>query len=427
MKKINSRKLAYLILKDIEKEKLTVKDSLDKWLSKYKIDNRDENLVRKIVYGCIENKMLLDYYINQLVNNKPDLDVKILIEIGMYQILFLDKIPNSAAVNESVKIIKKINFKAKGFVNGVLRNFIRRKDKLKLKKTKKNYLSLKYSYPSWLVNYFLDEFGKKKTIEILEFNKNSSDITVRVNSLKLNRKELIQGFNDYGIKAKKSKLTKSGIIIKSLNDNSLTNNKLFKEGKFYIQDDASILVSEILNPKKGQRVLDVCAAPGGKTTHMAELMDNTGKIIARDLNDKKLSLIKENIKRLGYENIILEKFNGTKLDKKNIESFDKILLDAPCLGLGIIRRKPEIKYNKKKSDFNSIINLQKKLLKNSSKLLKKGGHLVYSTCSIGRKENDKIVNEFLNNNKNFKLELIEKLLPGEKNTDGFFIAKLIKQ
>lgn len=427
MKKINSRKLAYLILKDIEKKNVSVKESLDNWLKKYEIDSRDENLVRKIVYGCIENKMLLDYYINQLVNNKPDLDVKILIQIGMYQIVFLDKIPDSAAVNESVKIIKKINFRAKGFVNGVLRNFIRKKDKLKPKKTKNNYLSLKYSYPKWLVDYFLEEFGKKKTLEILEFNKNSSDITLRVNSLKLSRKELIKEFDKKGIKAKKSNLTKSGIIIKSLNNTSLTNNKLFKDGKFYIQDDASILVSEVLAPKKGQKVLDVCAAPGGKTTHMAELMDNKGKIIARDVNGKKLNLIKENINRLGYNNIVLEKFDGTKLDKDNIESFDKILLDAPCLGLGIIGRKPEIKYNKKKSDFKSINTLQNKLLKNSSKLLKKGGELVYSTCSIGKKENDKIINEFLSNNKNFELKSIKKLLPGQKNTDGFFIAKLIKK
>lgn len=431
----NSRRAIFDILENIERNDLLSDKVINEYLKETKFDKRDDNFIRKIVYGVLENKLLLNYYIETLTKRKlekTESQVIILLQMGMYQIDFLDKVPNSAAVNEAVNLAKEINPRAKGFVNGVLRNFIRQIDKITINKKKFNeFLSIKYSYPIWMVKYFLDEFGEKKTEDIFKFNNKVPKLTVRVNTLKISREELINEFTKLNIESRKSTLTKSGIIIENLNNNSIDTLELFKNGYFYIQDDASIVVSEILAPVEGEKVLDVCASPGGKTTHIAEIMNDKGYILARDISNKKIDLIKENIERLEISSIKTEVFDAASDDIENKNKFDKILVDAPCSGLGIIRRKPDIKYNREFDDISFISDLQKEILDKSSKLLKKDGILVYSTCTIGKMENSNVVKSFLKKNKNFKIVKIEnkeslELLPGDRNTDGFYIVKLKK-
>jgi 16S rRNA (cytosine967-C5)-methyltransferase len=436
MQNVNARKLAYKILMSLEESREVSDKVINDYLKKNILDKRDENLVRKIVYGCLENKLLLNYYIGKVATqpfSKLDQEIIYILQIGMYQILFLDKIPDSAAVNESVKIAKKVNFKTSGFVNGVLRSFIRQKDQLGISQEDLiEYLSITYSYPKWLVNYFIDLYGQKHTEDIFKFNKKPPVLSIRVNTLKTTRDNLLSDLEGLGMSVELSNLTDAGILINNLNGLSVDNLDLFKEGYFYIQDDASILVSEILKPQEGEKVLDVCAAPGGKSTHMAQLMNDHGFLLARDISTKKLSYIDENIKRLGIQSIQTETFDATIFDQEHSGYFDKVLVDAPCSGLGIIRRKPEIKYSRSIEDIKSITNLQYKILEESAKLLKSGGSLVYSTCTVGTLENQDVINKFLSKHENFDIIKIDdkdylQILPGDYASDGFFICKLIKK
>lgn len=433
MNKINSRYLAYKILLAVEKEDEYINDALNRFLKKHRVSNRDERLVRKIVFGYLENKMLLNYYIKEISKmpfSKIDLEIKLVIAIGIYQLLFLDKVPSSAAVNESVKVAKKVNYKTKGFVNGVLRNFLRKKDHIQIKsKSVAEELSIKYSYPIWIIKYFLDIYGEEETIELLKFNKKPAAMVVRTNTLRITRKELINRLSEAGVNAKESSLTETGVIVKAVD--GLLESDLFNKGYFYVQDDASILVGEILNPKEGERVIDVCAAPGGKTTHIAQLMKDTGEVIGRDVSRSKINLIEENIRRLGIRSITTEVHDATQRDEKNNGKFDKVLVDAPCSGLGLIRKKPDIKYNRSLKDLQQLSSIQYKILEASSKLLKDGGELVYSTCTLGPKENLEVIEKFLYNNKGFKKISIRgqetlELVPHRSHTDGFFICKLKK-
>ena len=436
MQNVNARKLAYKILMSLDESREVSDKVINDYLKKNVLDKRDENLVRKIVYGCLENKLLLNYYIGKVASqsfSKLDKEIIYILQIGMYQILFLDKIPDSAAVNESVKIAKKVNFKTSGFVNGVLRSFIRQKDQLSISQDDLiEYLSITYSYPKWLVNYFIDLYGQEKTEVIFKFNKKPPVLSIRVNTLKTTRDELLNDLKALGMTVKKSDLTESGIFVENLNGLSVDLLDLFKEGYFYIQDDASILVSEMLEPYEGDKVLDVCAAPGGKTTHIAQLMNDQGFILARDVSTSKLAYIEENVKRLGVSSIQTEIFDGTATDEEHSEYFDKILVDAPCSGLGIIRRKPEIKYNRSLKEIESISNLQYKILQESAKLLRIGGVLVYSTCTIGTLENQDVINKFLSKHENFDIIKLDdkdylQILPGDYTSDGFFICKLLKK
>lgn len=435
MQNINTRRLAYKILRQIQEDHRLSDEVMNEFFEDSALDHRDKNFVRKIVYGCLENKILLNAYIKKMVSmpfDKIDKELVTILQMGMYQIQFLDKVPASAAVNESVKIAKKVNFRSSGFINGVLRNFLRKKDTLKLKTDSiEESLAIEYSYDRWLVKYFIENFGQKKTEEILAFNQKPALLNVRVNTLKISREELMKVFREKGMSVKASPLTSDGIKILDLGENGIIDLEAFNKGYYYIQDDASILVGQVLSPKPGEKVLDVCAAPGGKALHLAQLMNDQGEIIARDLSVDKINKIKMNMKRLGIQSIKTEVFNAQKKDSKHLGYFDKILVDAPCSGLGIIRKKPQIKYNRSKDDLLRISKTQYDVLSKSSQLLKTGGELVYSTCSLGHIENIDVINKFLMNHTDFDIIMIDdksylEILPGDYETDGFFICKLKK-
>lgn len=439
---MNAREIAYKVLLDIEKNKNYSNMAINKHFKDVKLSNQDRGLATEMIYGVIENKYYIDYMIDKLSKvktNKMEIYVKILLRMGIYQIMFLNSISDYAAVNETVNLAKKKNSKVSGFVNGILRNVIRQKETIGEIKVKDDidYLAIKYSYDKWMIRNWMIHFGREFTEELLEANSQRPSIYLRTNTIKITRDELIEKLEKQNIKAYKVNVVDEAIKVENLKD--IENNTLYKEGLFTVQDISSMLVGKVMNPKENSFVLDVCSAPGGKTTHMATLMNNAGQVVSRDIYEHKLKLIKASSKRLGITNVDVEEYDGLSLDKESIGKFDYVLADVPCSGLGIIRRKPEIKY-KEKEEFRDLPPIQKKILENASKYVKKGGTLIYSTCTIQDNENIDVINEFLQKNKNFELAPINevkvdldnqekgymKIYPNVHEMDGFFISKLIR-
>lgn len=439
---MNAREIAYKVLLDIEKNKNYSNMAINKHFKDVKLSNQDRGLATEIIYGVIENKYYIDYIIDKLSKvktNKMEIYVKTLLRMGIYQIMFLNSISDYAAVNETVNLAKKKNSKVSGFINGILRNVIRQKETIGAIKVKDDidYLAIKYSYDKWMIRNWMIHFGREFTEELLEANSQRPIIYLRTNTLKITRDELIEKLEKQNIKASKVNVVDEAIKVENLKD--IENNPLYKEGLFTVQDISSMLVGKVMNPEENSLVLDVCSAPGGKTTHMATLMNNTGEVVSRDIYEHKLKLIKASCKRLNLTNVNVEEYDAMKIDKDSIGKFDYVLADVPCSGLGIIRRKPEIKY-KEKEEFRDLAPIQKKILENASKYVKKGGTLIYSTCTIQDSENIDVINEFLQKNKNFELAPINevkvdldnqkkgymKIYPNVHEMDGFFISKLIR-
>ena len=395
-----------------------------------KLSNLDINFISELVYGVVTWKLTLEYIIQKYSKTKIKKMsdwVKNILYLGSYQIIFLDKVPKSAAVNESVNLCKKYNFKSVGLVNAILRK-IEKSDYEEISNITNSItrISLKYSMPEWIVKKFCDEYGEEETANICQTLNLRPNISVRINRLKgkmeLGEKGILEDFR-----------TITGT-------KNITKTKEYMEGNITIQDEAAGLSSFVLAPKEGEIVLDACSAPGGKTTYLAELMHNKGKIVAWDIYEERLKQVEQNAKRLGIDIIQTEVHDATKLKEEYVEKFDKILLDVPCLGLGVIRRKPDIKWNRQEEDIKEISDIQFNILKTCSKYLKKNGTLVYSTCSMLKEENDAIIEKFIKEEK-FETVNIEEQIPNEfskittnnmvqflpsQNHDGFFITMLKK-
>lgn len=441
---MNAREGALLVLYEINEKDAFSNISLDKELKDKPYKQLDKNLITELVYGVLENRIYIDYVIKQFSTfkiKKMNPYTLNLLRLGIYQLLFLDKIPGFAAVNETVNLSKKYCKKTTGFINGVLRNIQRNKGNIKLPDPKKNivkYLSIRYSHPEWLIRIFLDNFDREFTEGLLKANNAEPDLYVRINTLKIDIDDCIKFLTDKGYTIKQNPFIKEALIVRGLHN--IEQSDLYRKGYIQIQDFSSILVSKILDPREGDFVIDVCSAPGGKATHMAQLMNDKGAIIARDIYDHKLKFVGENAERLGITIIKTENFNGRNLDENLLNKADKVLVDVPCSGLGVIRRKPEIKYRKQPDDIGSITDLQYDILKNASRYIKPSGELVYSTCTIDPRENRDVVQKFLDCNQNYVLVDIDKryrnFVPGEHcqktiqlypnihNTDGFFISKI---
>ena len=405
---------------------------LDKFINenREKLSNLDINFISELVYGVVTWKLTLEYIIQKYSKTKIKKMsdwVKNILYLGSYQIIFLDKVPKSAAVNESVNLCKKYNFKSVGLVNAILRK-IEKSDYKEISNITNSItrISLKYSMPEWIVKKFCDEYGEEETANICQNLNLRPNISVRINRLKgkveLGEKGILEDFR-----------TITGT-------KNITKTKEYIEGNITIQDEAAGLSSFVLAPKEGEIVLDACSAPGGKTTYLAELMHNKGKIIAWDIYEERLKQVNQNAKRLGIDIIQTEVHDATKLKEEYVEKFDKILLDVPCLGLGVIRRKPDIKWNRQEDDIKEISDIQFNILKTCSKYLKRNGTLVYSTCSMLKEENDAIIEKFIKEEK-FETVNIEEQIPNEfskittnnmvqflpsQNHDGFFITMLKK-
>ena len=439
IKQINERLLAYQCIYEIFYRDAYANLSLQKIFKSHKLLSRDKALITELVYGICRKCNYLQYIVEKLSNrsiNKIHKSVRILLYLGLYQLIYLDIIPESAAVNETVKLTKKITHQGNvRFVNAILRNFLRKKAEIndfsKLSKFEK--LSLIYNQPIWLIQKWNKDYGINKTKEILQAFNLPENLFVRCNELKITTNDLIKIFDENKIEYSGVENFPNIFLIK--NGVNLFKTDLLEKGYIFIQSISSIIPAYALDPKPYEKVLDMCAAPGSKTTQIAQLMDNKGSIDAWDLYPHKIKLIEENINRLGVKIVTPKLQDATKLLPTLTGQYDKVLLDAPCSGLGVLGHKPELRWRRTEETIESLISTQKDLLKCASTYVKKGGTLVYSTCTLNINENEKIVDWFLNQKKEFYLDSIAvndiinsengmlTLWPDTLKSDGFFIAK----
>lgn len=388
--------------------------------------------ITKVIYGVLENKIYLDYMIDKLSKvklRKIHKNVLLILEIGIYNIHFLET-KDYATVDKLVDLTKKKNKRSTGFVNAILRNFIRNEkeiSKIKISDDLKS-LSVRYSMPYDITKYIFDNYGMDYTKEFLRYANEESKLSIRVNTTKTNVKSLKKDLEFIGYTVKDSKISKNALIVD--NPNGLVSTNLFENGLFTIQQEASMKTVEVLNPGQNSTILDICAAPGTKTTYIAEYTENTGKILANDVSFNKLDLIMENINRLGLRNIELTNLDARVYKDEYKEKFDYVLVDAPCSGLGVMARKPEIRYNRSLEDIRKLAKLQREIITNAVKYLKVGGVLVYSTCTIGNIENKENFN-YIKKMENIEVIPIDgkdyiEFVSFKENTDGFFISKFKK-
>ncbi|KNZ41178.1 16S rRNA (cytosine(967)-C(5))-methyltransferase RsmB [Acetobacterium bakii] len=408
------------------------------------IKAEDGRLYLNIVYGCLQNQSYLDYLVKQQSSTpikKLHKEVREILRIALYQIYFLDKIPDYAIVNEAVKMTVEVQPQAKGFVNGVLRSIMRKIEKegkdFKFENwdNEKEALSIRYSLPLWIVYKYYETYGTHAAEAIIPLLNEKPPFTIRCNGLKTSMEELMAELEALGVEPIQGTLSPNAIHITNLSvfENSIEETPLYRDGHFVIQDQATLVTVERLDPKPGDRVLDMCAAPGGKTTYLSQLMENTGEIIARDIFPKRLQLIAEASNRLGCTNILLEEHDGSELLEKDKEAFDKILLDAPCSGLGVLRRKPEIRYHMTKEARKALVKIQRDLLENAISCLKPGGQLLYSTCTVNKDENENQIEAILTKHPEMKVVPDQNgndytfTSPLTDQSDGFFICLLTKE
>ena len=427
----NPREKALQIINDVLYKGAFLEESLE-ILKKSNIDERDYNFIKEITTGVIRNRTYLDYVIK--INSRVKIKrihkiILSILEMAIYQMYFLDKVPDYSIVDESVNLAKIYGNRGSiSFTNGILRS-ISKKDapQVKIEDSIDN-LSTFYSHPKFYTEYFYNNYGEEFTKKLLKANNEMPPFTIRVNTLKTSKSDLMNNLKELGFEIEETVYDNA---LNILNPKGIIDTKYFDEGHFYIQDLGSILVASFLKPRENSSLLDLCAAPGGKTTHLAELMNNTGEIIACDKSQGKIKLIQENAKRLGVKNIETRVNDARVLNKEFIDKFDYVLVDAPCSGTGLYRKKPDIKWNKDLEDIKSLAEIQLEILDKAKDYVKDGGELLYSTCSLSRIENEDVVNKFLENNKNFKIKKLRdrevlKLFPSTDGSDGFSISLMEK-
>lgn len=424
----SNRKTAYYTLIDIEERKAYSNIALNNHINNGNPDS--PAFVRELVYGVLENKIYLDYSIGHFIKT-PVAKMKVsdltVLRMGIYQLKFMDSVPEYAAVNESVILAKRFCSGRDGFINGVLRNFIRKEKQIELPDRNLNevdYLSKKYSYEPWIIELWLGQYDVNFVEELLAAGNATPELVIRINTLKTSRDDLKKRIIAKGFEATDGYLCGEALHVKG---SSLLGGKLFENGMFSVQDESSMLAVNMLEPKPDHLVIDVCAAPGGKSLGMAEKMGNHGQIMAWDIYKRKLEIINTEAKRLGVSIITTKTWDATMIDFSMVEKADRVLVDAPCTGLGVVRRKPEIKYKKLSVDIKELPKKQLDILTASSHYLKPNGILVYSTCTISPYENQMVISEFLKNNPSFIKEEALQLLPNINKTDGFFICKMRKR
>ncbi len=442
------RLLASGILLNVDSRHAYADILLDQTLKATDLSERDRALLTELTYGTLRWRGNIDARLSrQLRRPLADADefIRNLLRVTVYQLFFLDKIPDYAAVNEAVELAKRQRgAKSAGFVNGVLRNLLRQhkfSTKTKADDDSVAALAAAYSHPEWLARRWLDEYGRRQACALMYANNQRSPLVLRANRLRSSREQLLAGLLAQGMAASAPPWSPDGIMLESRG--AAENLPGFAEGLFQVQGESSQLVGYLLAPLAGERILDACAAPGGKTSHIAELMDDSGTVIALDASARGIERIRENTARLNLRSIQAAQADVTKeLSAVLCLPYDRVLVDAPCSGLGTLRAHPEIKWRRQESDIERLSRLQIKILTRVVRYLKPGGTLVYSTCTLTREENDSIVETFLARHKEFELEDAARYLPKparhmvcggyfqalpqRDNTDGFFAARLTK-
>lgn len=421
---------------------------IDNEIKTKQLTGKDKGLLTEVVYGTLQHKITLDYYLSKFINIKKKQKpwVQMLLRMSIYQMVFLDKVPAHAIIHEAVEIAKQRGHKGiASFVNGVLRNVQRQgvpstasiKDPIKR-------LSIETSHPEWMIRKWIADYGLETTKAMCKGNLEHKHLSVRIQPMKITREVAIKELIEEDFIVKPSPLSQQGLIIEKGN---IINSSLFKEGFLTIQDQSSMLAGDMLDVHPGMKVLDTCSAPGGKATHLAEKMNDRGIVKAHDLHKKKINLIKEKSAQLSLSII-----DASQADARNLntfyekESFDRILIDAPCSGLGVLRGKPDIKFSKQENDIKQLSQIQLDILESVESLLKKDGFLVYSTCTVNREENESVINLFLEKHQDFEVDPLFfdtlpdilkgsigesenglQLFPQTFQTDGFFLTRLRKK
>lgn len=437
MMKPTARQIAYNVLLKIFKDNAYSNLALNAALKESQLDLRDKAFAGALVYGTCERLVTLDYALSCELSKpigKLKAPVLTILRLGAFQLLFMNSVPASAAVNESVRLAKLNGCSyAAGLVNAVLRNIDRNGLVLPDKKDSLKFLSVKYSCPQWLVEKWLTEYGEEKAESILSCSLKTDKLTLRVNTLKITQNELCERFLSKGIECEKG-AAEDSLALGSLSS-SVEELEEFRSGLFHVQGIPSQLCAKALGAKEGDTVLDLCAAPGGKTFTLAQMMNNKGKIMAFDLYESRVALIKKGAERLGLKIVEAAAGNAEVFNPSLKESADCVICDVPCSGLGIISKKPEIKF-KKPDELSSLPDIQYRILKNGSQYVKKGGRLVYSTCTLNKAENEEVCLRFINENPNFKPEkpfpkfsndCFATVFPNACNSDGFFTALFVKE
>ncbi|NVN90010.1 MAG: 16S rRNA (cytosine(967)-C(5))-methyltransferase RsmB [Desulfuromonadales bacterium] len=447
MNSSNPRQAACSVLLKIAKEGCFADQLMDRELTGGRLSGPDRGLFAELVFGVLRRQGTLDHILAGLVTQplaKLEPQVLIFLRVGLYQLVYLDRIPESAAVNESVNLVKNVLPRASGLVNAVLRNYLRHKDTVTFPDpltAPAASIAARHSHPAWLVKLWFSQLGEEETEHLAEASSRQPPLTLRANTLRISRDELMSRFADNGISAIPCRFSPHGFQVEGRHH--IPGLPGFREGLFTVQDEASQMASLLLNPQPGERVLDACAAPGGKTTHLAQLMDNRGELLAMDVAGSKLPLILETARRLGISIIRTRAADLLNAAAFPADAFDRVLLDAPCSGLGVIRRNPEAKWRLTSADITRLAATQHSLLKNAVRMLKPGGVLLYSTCSTTVEENESVVLDFLSRRPDCVLENLVDIFPeyGELFTaqgmfrawphrhgmDGFFAARLRKK
>ena len=439
---LSAREAALQVLNQVFLEGAYTNLALNKLLPEVELSQLDRRFATELVYGTVKAKGTLDWYLDQLVTRPlTELQPVLLniLRLGLYQLYYLDRVPASAAVNESVKLARRYGHEGLAkFANGVLRNAGRREVELKSRaQTQEPVLALALSgqHPVWLIGHWLEQLGLKETQALCEFDNQSPALSLRVNTLELSRAAVLEELQKLGCEVEVSRWSPDGILCHKLSSLAQVMEKL--GSALYIQDESSMLAARVLNPQPGEKVLDMCSAPGGKATHLSALMQDEGQVYACDIHPHKLELIKFNARRLQIKNLTALLQDGCEFKPEWEAQFDRVLVDAPCSGLGVLRRRAEARWTKKEQDLAQFPPLQLAILNNGARYVKAGGRLLYSTCTLEKAENEGVVRDFLQDHPRWQRVAFKHPLTGEElnslqlwpqrdGVDGFYLALLEK-
>ncbi len=427
---MNAREIALKALVDIETNETYVNVALKEALSSGDLSSVDKGFVTELIYGIVSNKTAIDFIISRYSKvkiKKMTPWVLNILRMGVFQLHFMDKVPPSAACNEAVKLANKYSHRAgSGFVNGVLRAVSREKDVFEFPKMNDiaEELSLKYSYPVWMTKALIKEYGEERCQELFEENNKPHVVFIRVNLLKTTEEKIIETLEKEGVFCERTQVENCLKVIGKLN---VENSAAYKSGLYSLQNISSQMAALALDAKPDELIIDMCAAPGGKSCAIAEQMGNTGRVFSFDVFSHKVELIKKSAERLGID-IITPKVQDSREQVENlVGKADRVLADVPCSGLGVIHKKPDIKWKRKEEDISELCALQREILETAATYVKKGGTLVYSTCTILPEENRIRIFEFLKNHSEYKKVLEKQILTTENGESGFYICKMIKE
>lgn len=420
---MDARRLAIEAIERIIEKQGFTHIVVNEFLKKFVLSDEDKAFFTKLTYGTVENLLTIEYYLEPYIGKRRQKPwIKYLLYSAVYQLVYLE-LPAYAVVDEAVSIAKLRDRNIANFVNAVLRNFLRNDLREISGFNDIHTLSIKYSYPAWLVSFLLKDYSYVEVEKIFKEYQKVKDIGVRVNTIKTNKLAVIKTLEDEGIDFRISELVDNGLAIKD----NIQNNKLLKDGKIIIQDLTAQLVSEVVNPAKNSRVIDLCSAPGGKASHLSSIMDNTGMIVACDIYPHKIRLMEKLFRKSGNINIKTELLDAREvINNYPKASFDYVLADVPCSGLGVMGHKVDLKYQINLKAIEEIKVLQKEILESTWDLVKKDGFYTYSTCTLNKEENELQIQEFTKARDDYEIVYEKTILPFEYGSDGFYICKLRK-